>query len=50
MSIKERLKLSECKVCIQEKLKTMFFENENKQRCSNLLKITYSDVCGVLNH
>jgi len=45
LHIKEGLKLPECEVCIQGKLKTMFFENENKQRCLNLLKIIHSDVC-----
>jgi len=46
---KGKLKLPECEVCIQGKLKTMFFENENKQRCLNLLKIIHSDVYGPMS-
>lgn len=47
--IKEELKMPTCETCIQGKLTSTPFERNVRQRCSNLLEIIHSDVCGPMS-
>ena len=48
LNFKNDDKLSECEVCLREKLTRLPFPKTNKKRTQDLLEIVYSDVCGPM--
>ena len=48
LNFKSDDKLSECEVCLREKLTRLPFPKASKKRTQDLLEIVYSDVCGPM--
>ena len=48
LNIKSDAKLSECEVCMREKLTRLPFPKTSENRTQDLLEIVYTDVCGPM--
>lgn len=48
LSFKNELKLSPCKICITEKQTRASFPKVRNDKCTDLLEIVHSDVCGPM--